>query len=192
MNLKKMILSALAMLATGFTANAQVFIGGNSQAALTIEEYSDFECPYCAKGTKLIERVLKDYPDQLKVVFRNRPLAAVHQHADCSAKAFLAVARQSASLAKKFADEVFAHQGDLSARGEAYLEETAALVGADVNRMKSDMRSAEVDQALEADIAAADVESIDGVPAFIVGTKKVTGAVPYNELKKVIEQQLGH
>jgi protein-disulfide isomerase len=192
MNLFKMIFSTLALIAAATTAHAQVFIGGNPKAALTIEEYADFQCPYCSKGAKLIDHVLKDYPNQVRVVFRNRPLSNVHKHADCSAKAFLAVAKQNPALAKHFYDEIFAHQDELEARGEDYLYEAAARVGADVAKMKTDMVSAEVAKALSADVAEAERLQIDGVPSFMVGTEKVTGAVPYSELKKTIDQQLAH
>lgn len=53
---------------------------GPSDAPVTIIEYTDFQCPYCAKGAQTLDQILQMYPDRVRVVFKNKPLK-MHEQA---------------------------------------------------------------------------------------------------------------
>jgi protein-disulfide isomerase len=76
-------------------------IAGLANAPVTIEEFADFECKYCVRGSNTTREVLKNYAGKVNLVFRNMPLPA-HQNALIAAKAFSAVCLQSPSLAYSY------------------------------------------------------------------------------------------
>ncbi len=159
-------------------------------SVVTIEEFSDFQCPYCARGADTMKEVLKDYPGKVKLVFRNMPLP-FHPHALVAAKAFTAVRLQSPKLGCAFRDELFANQHELAEQGESYLYALASQLGVDVSKMKTDMAGDQVAKSLAEDQQLANTHGFNGTPSFMIGTVAITGARPYSEFKKIIDQQLG-
>ena len=84
---------------------------GPQDAPVTLVEWSDFQCPYCYKGAAQLNAVLKAFPTQVKLVFRQYPLE-IHSQAALAAAAAIAAHKQG-----KFwplHDAMFAHRQDLS------------------------------------------------------------------------------
>lgn len=156
---------------------------------ITIEKFSDFECSFCAKGSALLDQAQKDYPKDIKVVFRNFPLPS-HPHARVAAEAFTAICLQDPSLAAKFQKEIFKDQLSLRTEGESVLYKIAKSVGANVKKMKADMKSDVVKNTLQKDKERAQELKISGTPSFRVGEETIVGAYPYEEMRKIIEEQL--
>jgi protein-disulfide isomerase len=164
-------------------------IAGPKTASITIEEYSDFECPYCAKGSSTVAQLLKDYPGKIRVVLRQMPLP-MHANALVAAKAFTAVCQQGPDAAYAFQEKLFHNQDKLGERGEAFLFEAAKSIGANVDRMKVDMKSDAITQSLESDRQALERHGFNAVPSYVVGNEKIIGAQPLSEFKKLIDRQL--
>lgn len=158
---------------------------------ITIEEFADFECSYCARGANVLKRVLKEYPGKIRLVYRNMPLAA-HANALVAARAFSAVCLQSPAFADAFQRRLFANQAEFRSKGEPYLYEIAVRIGVNLGRMRADMGGADVARELAEDQLAAIRHSFTGTPSFVIGNETVVGAVPYSEIKKVIDRQLGN
>jgi protein-disulfide isomerase len=165
-------------------------IAGSEGAPLTIEEYADFECPHCVRGSHTMKEVLKNYPGKVKLVFRNRPLP-FHENALVAAKAFSAVCMQSPSLAFSFQKEIFDNQNELVAKGESFLYDTAEKLGVNVSRMKFDMSGDVVAASLAEDQRLAELHKFNGTPSFMIGTEPIVGAQSYEEIKKIVDKQLG-
>jgi protein-disulfide isomerase len=195
--MKKMLLTLAVMTSTIIgaavyaAADEGCVIAGPSNAPLTIEEYSDFECPYCAKGAASMKRVLQEYPGKVKLVLRNLPLP-MHSLATPAAKAFTAVWLQNPSSAYEFQDQIFTNQGRLIKEGESFLLETAKNLGIDIDQMKIDMEGDKVATILKDDAALAKKYGFNGTPSFRIGNESVRGAIPYDEIKAVIDRQLGN
>lgn len=170
-------------------ATSACVIAGPPDAALTIEEYSDFQCPYCAKGSEVVKQALKEYPGKIRLVFRNLPLP-FHKHALTAAKAFTSVCLQDPSLAYSYQNTIFENQDKLATGGESYLLEVAQKLGVDMNKMKSDMASTKVEQIIANDQALAKTNNFQGTPSFMVGKEPLVGARPYKEFREVIERNL--
>jgi protein-disulfide isomerase len=183
------ICGSIASVAYAGTASGGCVIAGPENAPVTIEEFSDFECPYCAKGAFTMKQVLKDYDGKVKLVFRNMPLE-FHKNATLASQAFTAVWLQSPSLAHSFYTKIFENQDRLGKEGEKFLVEMAEDVGADVVQMKTDMKGSKVAQILAEDKALAESLKFRGTPSFRIGTETVVGSVPYDDFKKVIDRQL--
>lgn len=183
-------LGAIALVPQFASAGQTGLAFGESNAPVTIEEFSDLRCPFCQKGSVSMEQVLKDYPGKVRVVFRNFPLPAHGPIAQLAAKALTAISLQCSKKAHDFEVKLFEHQDQLGEHGEAYVFKAAREVGADIEQMKTDMQSDTVAKLLAEDVHQAELNGVEGTPTFLVGKEKIVGAVPYPELKQAIERQL--
>jgi protein-disulfide isomerase len=188
------LVSLLAVLLTGSLIYAEsktaesCFIAGPASAKVTVQEFVDFECGYCALASKTSKQLVKEYPTQVKLVLKN---LVVHASAVSAAKAFEAACMQKPEWANNLQAEIFANQGEYRSRGEDYLYEAARKIGIDVDRMKTDMKSEKVAAILaEEEREAREVYKFSGTPSFVVGDEKVQGAVPYDQLKAAVDRQL--
>ena len=123
-------------------AGSQVF--GNPNAKVTITEWMDFQWPYCARSTGLVDDILKKYPNDVKVVIKNFPLAS-HKQAMKAAKYALASANQGkySEMYHKILDNYRALKSN-----EDLPLQYAAELGMDIEKLKQDI----LDPALEQQI----------------------------------------
>ena len=84
---------------------------GPDKAPVTIVEFSDFECPFCLRVVPTLERILEDYGDDVRLVFRQFPLNNIHPNAQSAAEASLCAADQSRFW--QYHDALFAAPGGL-------------------------------------------------------------------------------
>lgn len=68
---------------------------GPANAKITLVEYSDFECPYCARAYPTVKKVLETYPDTVKLVYKQFPLTSIHTNAQKAAEASLCALEQN-------------------------------------------------------------------------------------------------
>jgi protein-disulfide isomerase len=159
-------------------------VKGNPAAKITIVEFSDFQCPYCSRGNETAQQVLKAYPNDVKIVFKNLPLA-FHNEAEPAAKAALAAGKQGKFW--EFHDELFANQQKL---GDAFYEDTAKKLGLKVDQWKKDLASPEIEAAVKADKNEADRLEVRGTPGFFVNGVRVAGAYPFEHFKLIVDRLL--
>ncbi len=164
-------------------------IFGDKNAPITIVEYSDFQCPYCARGYQTVKEVQKMYGDKVRVVFKHLPLD-FHPMAMPAAKWFEAIAIQDPKKAEKFHDEIFQNQKSLNEDGEKFLKAAAKKVGADVKKAEKDASSEAVAKRIEADMAEAKKFDFSGTPGFLINGVSLKGAYPPPEFKKIIDRHL--
>jgi protein-disulfide isomerase len=165
-------------------------IFGKKDAKVTIIEYSDFECPYCSKGYQTIKQVLAEYPNDVRVVFKHLPLD-FHPQAMPSAKYFEAVARQNPEKAHQFHDAIFENQGELRAKGEDFLKNTAKKLGVDMAKLSKDLKDESLMKRITADMEEAKKFNFSGTPGFLINGVSLRGAYPYPEFKTIIDRHLG-
>ena len=79
---------------------------GQSDAPITIVEYSDFECPYCARGYRTIKDLMAEYGDSVRLLYKHLPLE-MHEEALPAALYFEAIALQSDDAARRFHDALY-------------------------------------------------------------------------------------
>ena len=164
-------------------------IKGPKDAPITIVEYSSFECPYCARGNQTINEVLNAYPTQVRLIYKHLPLDFQPKSLP-AAKYFEAIAIQSEEKAYKFKNLVFEEQSNLRSKGEAFLDEAAKKVGANLAKLKKDLQSPKIAERINADVEEARGFGITGTPGFIINGVSLKGAYPFSEFKAIIDRHL--
>jgi protein-disulfide isomerase len=163
-------------------------IRGPPDAPITIVEYTDFQCPYCAAGSRTLEDLMARYGGQLRLVLKHQPLP-FHPMARPAAEYFEALAMQDPDRAWAFHDRVFSGQASL-AGGESHLRKLAGELGGDMPRLDRDRVGPLVRARLAADLQEAQRFQFDGVPAYVVNGRVIEGAQPMQTFVDVIEALL--
>ena len=157
---------------------------GAKHAKVTIVEFSDFQCPFCQRAEPTLQKILETYKGDVKLVWRNEPLS-FHPNALPAAKAAMAAHKQG-----KFWQMhalMFQHQNELS---EAKYEEWAKQIGVDLSRWRKDKELQEIASAIDADSRYANQVGADGTPAFFINGRLISGAMPFETFKPVIDEQI--
>ncbi len=162
-------------------------IFGDTSAPVTIVEYSDFQCPYCAKAAKTVNKVLKEYKGKVRLLYKH---LAFKPMAEPTARYYEAIAMESPKKAKDFHDYVYENQKKLYSEGESFLEKAAKFVKADMAGIKKHKDSQTVSDRLAADKAEAEKFEFSGTPGFLVGGIPVRGAYPFDKFKSIINKHL--
>jgi protein-disulfide isomerase len=163
---------------------------GAANAKVVIQEFSDFQCPFCSRAEPIIDEVLKAYPGKVKVVWRNLPLP-MHPDAQLAAEAAHEVFVQKGSEGfSKMRELLFKHQSDIDGLKRTQLEAYAATVGVDLKKFGKALDDHTHAATIEADKKAAHDGGLSGTPAFTVGPYYVSGAQPLPKFKKLVDRAL--
>ena len=157
---------------------------GNPDALITIVEYTDFQCPFCSKARNSLDEVEKNYGDKVRIVFKNLPLD-FHKQAFLAAEAALCGLDQ-----KKFWEmekKLFENQQGLMPE---QLPEHAKAVGMDVGKFEACLKEHKYKAHVEKDMAGAAKIQATGTPAFFINGRKIGGARPFDDFKKIIDEEL--
>ncbi|MGE3611734.1 MAG: DsbA family protein [Bacteriovoracaceae bacterium] len=159
---------------------------GAADAKVTIVEFSDFQCPFCAKGADIIGQIKKKYGNKVKVAFKNFPLP-FHNHAEKAAVAGLCVNEQSTELFWKMHDEMFAHQDSLDPEG---LKNLAKKIGAKVDLFEKCLAENKTLAQVQADMAHGRDMKVKSTPTFFINGQLINGAQPIEVFTEVIDEEL--
>ncbi len=160
---------------------------GDKTAPITLVEYSDFECPFCARGYQTVEALRKKYGSKLRFVFKHLPLTNMHPKAMPAAQWMEAIALQNPEKAWTFHDKMFENQDKL---GDEFFRATAKELGVDVAKAEKDLESKAVKDKIEADINEAKSFKFDGTPGFVINGVPLRGAYPPEAFEPVISRFL--
>jgi protein-disulfide isomerase len=167
-------------------------VDGPATAPVTIIKAFDFACPYCQRMAGPLEDVVKEYNGKVRVVYMN---LLVHEPAKPAHLASCAAARQGKYKEFKHAfwDKGFlpyAETHDVAKLGTDNVVAIAKGVGLDVARLKADMASPACAARIDADMAELAKFHVSGTPTFFINGKHLSGAIPTDELKQLIDEQL--
>jgi protein-disulfide isomerase len=158
---------------------------GGDDAKAVIVEFSDFQCPFCARVSPTMERIQEEYGDEVRIVFKHLPLR-MHSKAPAAHAAAEAAHRQGKFW--EMHDRIFANQSSMSP--EKYAE-YAGEIGLDVERFEKDVASADVKKKVDGDAAEAGRLGVTGTPAFFVNGRFLAGAKPFESFKALIDAERG-
>jgi protein-disulfide isomerase len=168
---------------------------GKADAPVTIVEFSDFQCPYCSRGADLVEQLLAKYPNDLKFVFKHRPLEDIHPWALPAAIAASCAADQKPEAFWTLHDAYFDNQKTLTAENlSAKTREFLGGTGIDLQKFAScseDPNSEGYRKAaaqIAADMDLGSKVGAGGTPAFFVDGQFVNGIAPLEHFETLIAQ----
>jgi protein-disulfide isomerase len=157
---------------------------GSKNSAVTIVEWSDFQCPFCKRVGPTLAQVEKEYGDRVSIAFKHLPLS-IHPKARGAH-----IASEAAHQQGKFwemHDKIFANQRDMD---PATFVKYAEQLGLDVDRYKQDVASAKIKGRVDADSAQASKLGVTGTPAFFINGRFLSGAQPFPSFKRIIDEEL--
>jgi protein-disulfide isomerase len=158
---------------------------GPANAPVTLVEFSDFQCPFCYKAVAPLNTVLKAYPTQVKLVFKQFPLVESHPEAAISAAAAMAANQQGKFW--QMHDAMFANHGSLSRQA---IMGWAAGLGLEMKRFAADLDSPAIKQAVKQDMEDGNKAGVDATPTIFIDGQKYNGALSLDAMKPVIEAEL--
>ncbi|MDG4474577.1 DsbA family protein [Thiovibrio frasassiensis] len=156
---------------------------GPENAPVVVVAFSDFECPYCGTVGGLFGEILAKHPKEVKVVFKQFPLA-MHKQAQSAALASLAAHRQGKFW--QYHDLLFENQKSLS---DAKYNELAKKLGLDLDRFNKDYKAPVSRQALERDMADAQIAGVRGTPTIFVNGRRLKER-NIRDLQQMVTQEL--
>jgi protein-disulfide isomerase len=164
---------------------------GDLAAPIVIQEFADFQCPYCARAEEVLGRVLSRYGSQVRLVWRDLPLP-MHANAELAAEAAAEAKRQKGNAGFwAMHDKLLANEAGPHALERPALVGYAKELGLDVARFEKALDSRAHAAAVTIDAKAAAAADIHGTPAFIVGGYELDGAQPFVRFRKMIRRALG-
>jgi len=157
---------------------------GPDEAPITIVEFSDFECPFCSRINPTLAQVRETYGDKVRIVFRQFPLA-MHPNAQKAAEASLCAHDQGKFW--EMHDLMFQEQQQL---GVDQLKAKASQLGLDIEDFNQCLDSGEYADQVRADMTAGTAAGVSGTPAMFINGIPISGAVPYDQMSSVIDEEL--
>jgi protein-disulfide isomerase len=153
---------------------------GDPDAPVTVLEYGDYECPYCAAAAPALLRLVAESDGQVRLVFRNFPIADRHPYALTAALAAEAAADQDAFWPMH--EVLFARQDRLD---DASLRSYAEELGLDADRVVGEPAQRFGDK-VEADFAAGLAAGVAGTPTVFVDGRQFSGRVEFGALRRAV------
>ena len=159
---------------------------GDSDAKVTIVEFSDFQCPFCSKGAQVLTALEKKYGSKVKIAFKHYPLP-FHAQARIAAEASMCANEQNVKSFWKMHDAMFADQSKLD---KDNLIATAKKAGVKEAEFKACLESGKYKAKVDSDVAEGGALGIKSTPTFFINGKLISGAQPIEVFSEVIDSEL--
>ncbi|MBR8838373.1 MAG: thioredoxin domain-containing protein [Stigonema ocellatum SAG 48.90 = DSM 106950] len=156
-------------------------ISGSPNAKILLIEFSDFQCPYCAKAHEILKTLIAKHQDEVSLVYKHFPLISIHSEAMPAAKAAWAAFGQGKF--NPYQDALFTHQNEL---GEKLYLDTAKNLNLDLEKFEQDRRIAET--AIYKDMELGEKLGLSGTPFFVISSETVSGAVQLSDIEKILSR----
>ena len=157
---------------------------GSNKAQVTIVAFSDFQCPYCSRVLPTLDKLVKEYPDKIRVYFKHNPLPF---HSDAPLAAQAAVAAENQGKFWQMHDILFKNQQNIK---RPDLDKYAAEIGLDMAKFKQDIESPATKKRVDDDLELGKKLGVQGTPNFFINGRPVRGAVPYEQFKSAVDDEL--
>ncbi len=164
---------------------------GTAGAPVTLEEFSDFQCPPCRDLYRILKKVEIDYGPQLRVVFRHFPITSLHKNALDAARATEAAAVQGRFW--EMHDQLFESQQTWASMSDvrASFVEYARLLQLDTNRFQQDMSGPGANTRILADEQRGKSVGVPGTPVVLINDNQVRPeSVTYEGIHAAIDAEL--
>jgi len=158
---------------------------GPANAAVTIVEFSDFECPYCGGFYPTLKEIEKNYKDRIRIVYRQFPLTSIHPRALKAAEASLCANDQGQFW--QMHDAMFTDQKNLEVSD---LKDKAAKLTLNTGTFNACLDSSKYASIIKNEILEGAKLGVNGTPSMFINGRFLSGDQPYDDLAKVIDDEL--
>lgn len=164
-------------------------LGCSKKCPITIVEFFDYECPFCARAIPTATKILSEYKGKIRWVVKDLPLS-FHQNARSAA-----IAAHCAGRQKKFWHmylKLFENQSNLSKDAlETYAK---SISGINITQWKFCLKNSaeEINKIINKSLELGLQLGVNGTPAYFINGKKIEGALPYESFKNIINEELSN
>lgn len=162
--------------------NVSNYYSGTTSPEVTIVQFADFTCPYSREAYSTIRKIGLNYPEHVKIVFRDFP---------SDQKALnLSMAANCAGEQGFFwpmYDKLFSNQEDISPNNIDQLTNLAQQLGADTSQFKNCLKQNKYLSEIKKDVKDGQKMNVQGTPTYFINGHKISGNVPYNLFQNTIE-----
>ena len=157
---------------------------GPADAKVTIVEFSDFQCPYCAKAAVEASEVVQKFPKDVKLVFKQFPL---EDHSQASLAAEASLAAQAQGKFWPLHDKMYANFRQIN---RARILVWATEAGLDMNRFRAELDARKYAARVKAEEQEGEAAGVGGTPTFFINGKKFNGVFEVNAIAPIIADEL--
>jgi protein-disulfide isomerase len=161
------------------------FVKGPKDAPVTLVEFTDFHCPFCARVVATLKDVMQEYNGKIRWVFRDFPIASLHPQAPKAAEAARCAGEQGKFW--EYHDLLFESQSQTAA---ADFKRFAEQLKLDPKSFGQCLDSGKHQAAVEADVQEGARLGVTGTPTFFINGRILVGAQPLESFRKIIEAEL--
>lgn len=157
------------------------WILGPPDAPVTLLEYGDFECPYCGMAHPVLQALVADNPDTVRLIYRHFPITNIHPHALPAAEAAEAAGAQGKFW--EMHDMLFTHQDRLE---DEDLLEYADAIGLDLHRFDREMKAHAHREEVKQDFRRGIRDGVNGTPTIFINRLRYDGPRDYESMTAAI------
>lgn len=151
---------------------------------VTIVEFADFQCPFCARAASTLRNVLRAYPDNVRLIVKHVPLS-IHPTAPLLHEAALAAGEQGKFWEMYYL--LYERQGKL---GITEVTALAQELGLDIKQFRSAVESERYKDIIQRDQEEARAFGVSGTPTFFINGRRISGNQSFDDFKKLIDYQI--
>jgi protein-disulfide isomerase len=160
-------------------------IQGSDKALVTLVEYGDYQCPHCGRAYPIVDELRRKMGDRMRFVFRNFPLAEIHEHAEGAAEAAEAAAFQDRFWEMHHA--LFTHQNALD---PSNLVHYGAKIGLDTTILAQALTEHRFKGRVREDFISGVRSGVNGTPTFFINGRRHDGPFDLSSLSEAIEEAM--
>ncbi len=158
---------------------------GPENASVIMIEFADFQCPFCANLSRTLHVVLNNYGKDVRLVYRQFPLSQIHPYAQEAAEASLCADEQGHFW--EMHDLMFQDQGQLK---EEDLRADATKLSLNTANFDQCLNSHRYASKVQEDLREGASLGVSGTPAIFINGRMLSGAQSYEEITKIIQEEL--
>lgn len=160
-------------------------VRGDFNAPVTLVEFSDFECPFCERHFPTLTKILNDYQGKVRLVYKHFPLS-IHPNSQKAAEASECADEQGKFW--EYHDKLFT--GQPAGFSLDKFKQWAKDIGLNADQFNNCLDTGKYTQKVQTDEQEGQQKGVQGTPATFVNGQLVSGALPYDSFKQVIDQAL--
>jgi protein-disulfide isomerase len=159
---------------------------GAKEPKITIVEFADYNCPLCRNSFFTIRELIAEYPEKIKLIFRDYPALT-------ETSKELALAARCSGEQNKFwqmHDKLFLNQGRVDPSNKTELAKLAQGAGVDLDKFLNCMEKEKYLSDIKKDVADAESYGITGTPTWFINGYKISGEIPKDIFLKIINEEI--